>query len=124
MATEELTLNEFQEAARRTMGSNNIACNALGLTGEAGEYADLIKKHLFHKHPLDKLKGAKELGDVLWYVAAAAENLGFSLSEIAQMNIDKLRARYPDGFSPEASLARADENAEKLAILAAAHGVG
>jgi NTP pyrophosphatase (non-canonical NTP hydrolase) len=73
---------------------------ALGLAGESGEYADLIKKHLFHSHALDREKARKELSDVLWYVAVAAHQLGFTLSSVAQANVDKLRARYPDGFDP------------------------
>lgn len=79
---------------------------ALGLTGEAGEVADYIKKIYGHDHPADKEKIAKELGDVLYYTARLAEKFGYNLSDIAQMNIDKLAKRYPDGFSVNASLNR------------------
>lgn len=82
---------------------------ALGLTGEAGEFADLIKKHVFHSHALDADKAIKELGDVLWYVARAAATLGVALSDVADQNIAKLRARYPHGWTREDSLARLDE---------------
>lgn len=109
-------LDAYQEAARRTGAKNNfesegarLACWGLGLTGEAGEFADLVKKHLFHGRPLVLEKAAKELGDTLWYLAMAADALGLSLSEVATLNIEKLRARYPDGFSHAASAARVDE---------------
>jgi len=79
---------------------------ALGLVGESGEVADLIKKVVAHGHPLDAEKLAQELGDVLWYLAVTADALGFSLDEIANRNITKLRARYPNGFSPGRSIDR------------------
>lgn len=83
---------------------------ALGLCGEAGEFADLLKKAMFHGtgHELDVTKATKELGDVLWYVADAAAALGVSLEDVAKMNRDKLRKRYPDGFTPKASVTRVD----------------
>lgn len=80
----------------------------LGLNGEAGEIADHVKKAVFHGHTLDHVALAKELGDILWYVAQAATASGFGLDEIAAMNIEKLRKRYPEGFSSEASINRAE----------------
>lgn len=83
----------------------------LGLAGEAGECADLIKKHLCHGHALDVDKLSNEIGDVLWYAAFAANLLGKNLSTIAAENIKKLNARYPDGaFSTEASINRKDKS--------------
>jgi NTP pyrophosphatase (non-canonical NTP hydrolase) len=76
---------------------------ALGLTGEAGEVADIIKKHTMQGHDLDCEHIAKELGDVLWYVAETATAIGYDLETIMQMNIDKLMKRYPEGFSSERS---------------------
>lgn len=86
-----------------------LVWNALGLAGEAGEVADLVKKGVFHQHGLDRERLIKELGDVLWYTAALATKLGVSLSEVMERNIAKLAARYPDGYSPEASRKRVDE---------------
>lgn len=65
-----------------------------------------MKKHLFQGHELDKAKMAKELGDVAWYLALTAYGIGYNLEDILRMNIDKLLARYPDGFDAEHSLHR------------------
>lgn len=82
---------------------------ALGLCGEAGEFADSLKKHLHHGHELDEAALRKELGDVLWYVALACDALGFQMGEVMAENIGKLRRRYPDGFSAERSIDRSTE---------------
>ena len=71
----------------------------LGLSGEAGELNDLVKKWIFHKKPLDREHMKKEIGDVCWYIADICHSMGFNLDEIFQMNIDKPKARYPEGFS-------------------------
>lgn len=106
-----MTLNEYQLAAQRTSNNHTLTGKLenglLGLFGEGGEMADLYKKNRFQGHDLDFTHMAKELGDVLWYVAEIATGLQMTLDEIAQMNIDKLLARYPDGFDPDKSLHRA-----------------
>ncbi len=104
----------FDEYKRLAMTTNHDTDNhdlqladvGLGLAGEAGEVADLIKKHLSQGHPLDLAKVKKELGDILWYAAKGCHVLGFSMDEVAQENIAKLKARYPEGFSVERSLNR------------------
>lgn len=73
----------------------------LGLSGEAGELNDLVKKWIFHKKPLDREHMKKEIGDVCWYIADICHSMGFDLGEIFQMNIDKLKVRYPEGFSEQ-----------------------
>ena len=75
----------------------------MGLTGEAGELTDLFKKWIFHNAPLDEEHAKKEVGDVCWYIAKICHSMGWNLSEIMHMNIDKLKARYPDGFDTEKS---------------------
>ena len=79
---------------------------ALGLTGEAGEVADIVKKYIFHGHTLDRKEIVKELGDVLWYVALICETIGYSIDEVMCINIEKLKARYPEGFTSEKSINR------------------
>lgn len=107
-----MNLNEYQAECKRTAGSREpdvqLTYCGLGIAGEAGEVADLIKKWYAHGHTLDKDKLVKELGDVLWYVAACAACIDVSLDYVAQTNVDKLRKRYPDGFSVEASINRSE----------------
>jgi NTP pyrophosphatase (non-canonical NTP hydrolase) len=108
-----MTLDDYQQLAARTLGRDRtheqqLANAALGLTGEAGEVAEVIKKHLFHDTPLNQEALAKELGDCLWYIGAFATVLGLSLDDIAQRNVDKLRKRYPEGFDTERSRNRTE----------------
>ena len=109
-----MTINEYQKLALRTeKGSRTdeyprLLNGLMGLCGEAGEALDELKKHLFQDHWLDKTHIAKELGDVAWYLAVSADALGFDLETIFQMNVDKLRARYPEGFDAERSMNRAE----------------
>lgn len=76
---------------------------SFGLSGETGELNDMIKKAIFHGHELNVDSVMKEIGDICWYVAMMCESFGFDMEEIMQMNIDKLKARYPEGFSEEKS---------------------
>lgn len=107
---------EYQELAMRTydgyamnrLSSDVISATfyetaallngVLGLAGEAGEVSDLIKKGIFHEKGIDREHLEKELGDVMWYIALICHTCSFDLDEIMQMNIDKLKVRYPEGF--------------------------
>lgn len=94
----------------RELMSNNTPCyelhgriadllmGVLGLTGEAGEVSDIVKKGIFHEKGINKEHLQKELGDVMWYIAMICHACGFNMDDIMQMNINKLKARYPDGF--------------------------
>lgn len=91
----------YQDAAARTRSDEAddlLSMCALDLTGEAGEVAELIKKHRFHRQPLVPTALEKELGDVLWYLANLADVCGLSLERIAAVNLAKLRERHPAGF--------------------------
>lgn len=88
---------------------------ALGLTGEAGEVSDHVKKLLFHAQEIDMGKFILELGDTLFYLVVAAHCVGATLQDVIDGNVQKLEARYPDGFDEAASVARADEMAEAVA---------
>nr|DAI61987.1 MAG TPA: NTP-PPase-like protein [Bacteriophage sp.]DAR52034.1 MAG TPA: NTP-PPase-like protein [Bacteriophage sp.] len=90
------------------MGSVLNGC--LGLAGETGEVLDMVKKWVFHEKELDKEHLKKEIGDVMWYVAMLCESFGFDLDEILQMNIDKLMARYPEGFDTDKANNRKPED--------------
>lgn len=104
----ELTMNTYQELAARTAGAGRDGerrkiIAALGLAGEAGEFANLIKKLTAHGHEIDAATLADELGDILWYLSEAATACDLTLNQVAEMNVNKLRQRYPEGFSEEAS---------------------
>lgn len=105
-----MTPNEYQKEALRTANSLSkdklVVNGVLGLCGESGECADMVKKNLFQGHELDKEHFAKELGDVAWYLAVSAYAVGYDLETVFQMNVDKLRKRYPKGFDAERSLHR------------------
>lgn len=111
-----MTAKEYQQQAGRTMIERPgfdvnekqmmLVWNALGLAGEAGEVADLVKKGVFHRHGIDREKLKNELGDVLWYTTALCSSLGLELEEVMTANITKLEKRYPNGFTPEDSINR------------------
>jgi len=108
--------NDYQELASRTLidapdiplsdRETMIVWNAIGLAGEAGEVVDHIKKGIFHRHGLNLEQLEKELGDVLWYVAALCTKLDINIEDVMKKNIDKLIARYPNGYSSEDSINR------------------
>lgn len=95
-----LTLNDYQSRALQTAvypDHFRTIYPVLGLAGEAGEVADLVKKAIRDDEGVftpERLQKAKlELGDVFWYLAVASHDLGFTLEEIAQANIEKLQSR-------------------------------
>ena len=106
-----MTMNQYQSNAMRTSRKDlspdsHLFNGILGLSGEVGECADLVKKKFYQdgRDIYDDLKD--ELGDVLWYVAEVASAMEWDLEEVAQHNIDKLRRRYPEGFDAIMSLHR------------------
>ena len=121
-----LTLNEYQLEALRTESDNGIDITSTkykvhpfaaklnnglqGLNGEAGEAIDILKKHIYQGHELDIEHIAKELGDVAWYLAVSAYAIGYDLETICQMNIDKLKDRYPGGFDADLSMNRKEND--------------
>lgn len=114
-----MTLDAYQRDSSRTIPSDFTPAQTMDVgkdnLWEAGEAANIIKKHVKHGHDLDAVnksdvKGRTyreclhdELGDVLWAVAAICTGAGFDLGAVASANVAKLRARYPQGFSEEAS---------------------
>lgn len=92
-----MDLNEYQKAANRTLlGKEQVLTNcALGLSGEAGEVADLVRKYTFQGSDLNKDQLVKELGDVLWYLSQVAQWADIPLDDVASDNIERLTARYP-----------------------------
>ena len=88
---------------------------AMGMCTEAGEFQDHLKWHLFYGKPLDSINLAEEIGDIMWYLALAANALRIDLIDVATKNIAKLRARYPERFSEYDALNR-DLDAERKVL--------
>ena len=113
-----MTINEYQALALRTESRITtdpipyirVLEGLMGLNGEAGEAIDIIKKVLFQGHEFDREHMAKELGDIAWYLAVSADAIGYDLETIFQMNVDKLKARYSDGFDSEHSQHRSSDD--------------
>lgn len=106
-----MTIHEYQKLAMTTLhpelSQKDVLINGvMGLCGESGEAIDIVKKHLHQGHELDREKLIKELGDIAWYLAETATALDVSLEEVLERNIEKLRSRYPEGFSTERSVNR------------------
>ena len=106
-----MTPNEYQKLAMTTLNpqltQKDVLINAvMGLCGESGEAIDIVKKHLHQGHELDREKLIKELGDIAWYLAEAATALEIDLETVLERNIEKLKSRYPEGFSAERSIHR------------------
>lgn len=108
-----MTGNEYQKLAMRTCSIPYEDTGAMlthavfGMCSEAGEVAGIFQK-TYQGHNADAQHVKKELGDVMWMVAEAATALGFTLDEIMEANIEKLKARYPEGFEAERSIHRAE----------------
>lgn len=105
--------NEYQTLAISSMNKDltkkDMLINSMmGLNGEAGEAIDLVKKHLFHGHELNKEALIKELGDIAWYLAEAAYALDTDLETVLKLNIEKLKKRYPNGFEVSKSINRVE----------------
>jgi len=105
-----MTLNEYQRLAERTINTaldrRDIEMHALhGMVGEIGEIHSIYQKK-YQGHPVDEGDLMKEVGDLMWFVAEFAFAHEWELDDVGQMNIDKLRRRYPDGFSAERSVHR------------------
>lgn len=90
-------------------GKDYLLNASMGLAGEAGEFIDAVKKHLFQGHPLDSSKLVNELGDILFYAELAAIALNIDTATVRQRNMHKLRTRYPDGFKAEKSVNRGEK---------------
>ena len=107
----EVTSNESVHYAALLTRMNNLEleddCNipplitaAFGLTAEAGEFTEVVKKIVFQGKPVNDeniFHMKRELGDICWYIAQACMALDTSFDEIMEMNVDKLKARYPGG---------------------------
>jgi NTP pyrophosphatase (non-canonical NTP hydrolase) len=112
-------LQEFTDAVKRSAKSMptqemdgptlNVLHWCMGITGEAGELVDPIKKHIFYGKELDIANVQEELGDLLYYVFALIDELGLDADYVMSDVIYKLRLRYPDGYSDHHAKQRLDK---------------
>lgn len=116
-----ITADEYQRKALRTYSAGFVPLQLnekdlqlmeglMGLNGESGEALDILKKCLFQGHTFDRDHMIRELGDIAWYLAIAADALSVPLSEVFEKNIEKLEKRYPEGFDAERSVNREDDD--------------
>lgn len=107
-----MTFEEYQDHARRTQNTDlplwAMREHALfGLSSEVGEVLGMHQK-VHQGHPMDDIKLRLEVGDCLWFIAELCDVYGWNMDEIALMNIQKLKVRYKDKFTPQESMARVD----------------
>lgn len=106
-----MKINEYQGLAARTINPK-LSCTKMemhavhGMVGEIGEIHSIYQKE-YQGHDVDYDHLKKELGDLMWFIAEYCTSQGWDMSEVAQLNIDKLRARFPEGFEVDKSLHRA-----------------
>lgn len=115
-----MNIEEYMEESARTMAPTihqdafkvETLHGIIGVSTEAGELLDAVKKGLFYGHAPDMINVREEIGDIMWYIAAIVRSEKWDLEEIMQENIDKLRTRYPEQFTTELSKRRLDKNHE------------
>jgi NTP pyrophosphatase (non-canonical NTP hydrolase) len=108
-----MDMQAYQEQVKRTCATTEdketLKLALIGMQGELGEIAEPLKKYLWSGHALPAPSHLKdEIGDLIWYIATLCNALGIDLTEAVQRNIQKLQVRYPEGFSVERSLNRAN----------------
>lgn len=108
-----MTFDEYQVAAMRTCscagGVDKLVHGVFGLNSEAGEVSGIMQK-VYQGHNINSEHLMKELGDCMWMIAEICTSIGCTIEEVCEMNIEKLQKRYPDGFSADKSLHRAEND--------------
>ncbi len=99
---------DFPQIADRLTENSMIRLlhGSMGVATESSELLDAIKKHVFYGKPLDKVNLIEEMGDLFWYLAIIADELGVSFEEVLQKNSEKLALRYGEGFSSSKAVKR------------------
>lgn len=111
MNIEEIVMRTHSSFKGETVPGNQVLVAALGLCGESGEFSEHVKKHIEQGRELKADDLIKELGDVYYYLVLACMGLGVTKEQVVARLDQKLQARYPEGFSTQASEAR-DESVE------------
>lgn len=114
--TKDRSQEQYDELKRR-LGNDTpqlrILHAAMGISGEAGELMDAVKKHILYNKPLDVENVKEELGDLLWYISLALDRIGSSFDEVMKINHDKLEKRFPGGFTEKLAQQRLDKTDSK-----------
>jgi NTP pyrophosphatase (non-canonical NTP hydrolase) len=106
-----MNFEEYTEAVKRTVAKCDSPFEdrlhmAIGISTEAGELLDAFKKQLAYGKEIDYVNVMEEVGDLFWYIANLMRMLDINFQDTLQINIDKLRIRYPDKFSEDRALNR------------------
>jgi NTP pyrophosphatase (non-canonical NTP hydrolase) len=113
-----MTPKQYQEETKRTCASLDSKLSdelhmAMGLVTEAGEFMDVYKRKLAYKKDIDYVNLKEELGDILWYIANFCNINDWSIEELMDININKLRVRFPEKFTQDNALNRNLEEERK-----------
>ncbi len=106
-----MEIREYQKLSTRTLDKNldfhkQLNNMLLGISGETGETIDLFKKHLYQGHRLDNTKVSLEIGDIMFYLTNLCTLLEINMEDVLEINVHKLRNRYPNGFEAKRSVDR------------------
>ncbi len=93
----------------------NLLHASMGMVTESAEFQDMLKKHFIYGKPFDKVNAIEEIGDILWYIALAAKQMDVSIEHIMDVNIAKLRKRFPERFVETQAINR-DTVAERTVL--------
>lgn len=108
--------NNFQEIASRISDEKMLRLlhASMGLETETGEFVDPLKKYIFYGKEFSKLRLVEELSDIMWYLAIACDTLDIDLEQVLQLNIQKLKERYPERFDADRAINRDLEKEDKV----------
>ena len=106
-----MDIREFQRVSTRTLNKElskeqQVSNMIFGANGELGEVTDILKKHLYQEHRINKIHLAEEIGATLFYIVNLCTIYGLDIEDILQGNVDKLKKRFPEGFDAERSINR------------------
>ncbi len=110
--TKDRTQPQYDELGNRLNNSTSqlrLLHGGMGISGEAGELMDAIKKHILYNKELDVKNVKEELGDLCWYMSLLLDEIGSSFEEVMKMNHDKLEKRFPGGFTEKLAQQRLDK---------------
>lgn len=97
-----------------TTSALRLLHSAIGISTEAGELLDSLKKHIYYGKEFDTVNFKEEIGDIFWYIAIACDELNVDIESIMKTNIEKLQARYPNKFTSENAINRNLETERKI----------